>query len=63
MAGISREGGGSFQIGRNLEQIPAAASRKIPASFWFDGIIDELKIYSRALGADELAESLRIVSA
>jgi hypothetical protein len=50
-------GGGGFQIGRNLEEVPAAASRKIPSSFSFDGIIDELKIYSRALDAGELAKS------
>jgi len=50
-------GGGAFQIGRNLEEIPAASSRKIPASFSFDGIIDELKIYRRALDASEIAEA------
>jgi hypothetical protein len=46
--------GGTFQIGRNLEELPAAASIKIPASYSFDGIIDELKIYSRALDASEI---------
>jgi hypothetical protein len=46
--------GGTFQIGRNLEELPAAASIKIPASYSFDGIIDELKIYGRALDAREL---------
>ena len=38
---------GLFQIGRNIKEIPAASSRKIPASYSFDGIIDELKIYDR----------------
>lgn len=57
MSGHLEDGGGSFQIGRNLEEVPAAASRKIPASFSFDGIIDELKIYSRALDAGELVKS------
>jgi hypothetical protein len=54
--------GGTFQIGRNLEELPAAASIKIPASYSFDGIIDELKIYDRALDAGEIKtsyESLR----
>jgi hypothetical protein len=46
-----------FQIGRNLDELPAAASIKIPASYSFDGIIDELKIYGRALDADEIKES------
>jgi Concanavalin A-like lectin/glucanases superfamily len=53
---------GFFQIGRNLQEIPAAASRKIPASYSFDGIIDELKIYDRSLNAEEIKtsyESLR----
>jgi hypothetical protein len=49
--------GGAFQIGRNLEPIPAAASIKIPASYSFDGIIDELKIYTRALDASEIKTS------
>lgn len=44
-----RPSGGTLQIGRNLEELPAAASIKIPASYSFDGIIDELKIYGRAL--------------
>jgi Concanavalin A-like lectin/glucanases superfamily len=57
IAGHLEGGGGAFQIGRNLEQIPAASSRKIPASFSFDGIIDELKIYSRSLDASEIARS------
>jgi hypothetical protein len=57
MAGHLEGGGGMFQIGRNLEEIPAASSRKIPASFSFDGIIDELKIYSRALNGSEIAET------
>ncbi|MGC1784305.1 MAG: LamG domain-containing protein [Acidobacteriaceae bacterium] len=48
---------GSFQIGRNLEEIPAASSRKIPASYSFDGIIDELKIYNRSLNAEEIKAS------
>lgn len=54
--------GGKFQIARNLHEIPAAASRKIPASYSFDGILDELKIYDRALDPDEIKtayESLR----
>jgi hypothetical protein len=49
--------GGAFQIGRNLESLPAAASRNIPASYSFDGIIDELKIYTRALDASEIKAS------
>lgn len=57
VAGHLDGGGGAFQIGRNLEEIPAASSRKIPASYSFDGIIDELKIYSRALSAEEIASS------
>ena len=51
-------GGGTFQIGRNLEEIPAASSRKIPASYSFDGIIDELKIHTLAhLNAAEIASA------
>jgi hypothetical protein len=57
VSGHLAEGGGSFQIGRNLEPLPAAASIKIPASYSFDGIIDELKIYARALDASEMKES------
>jgi len=56
---------GKFQIGRNLEEVPAAASLKIPASYSFDGIIDELKIYGRALDAGEIRtayESVRPAS-
>ena len=45
------------QIGRNLEPIPAAASIEIPASYSFDGILDELKIYTRALDASEVKTS------
>ena len=48
---------GLFQIGRNLDEIPAAASRKIPASYSFDGIIDELKIYDGTLSASEIQAS------
>jgi hypothetical protein len=55
IAGHLDGGGGAFQIGRNLEEIPAASSRKIPASYSFDGIIDELKIYGRALNGAEIA--------
>ncbi len=57
--------GGAFQIGRNLENLPAAATRPIPTSYSFDGIIDELKIFGRALEADEIKksyESLRPVT-
>ncbi len=59
--------GGTFQIGRNLEQLPAAApvSINIPASYSFDGIIDELKIHNRALSASEIRtayESSRLTS-
>ena len=50
----TRTGGGAFQIGRNLDELPAAASRPIPASYSFDGIIDELRIYGRALDASEI---------
>jgi len=49
--------GGAFQIGRNLDELPAAATRPIPASYSFDGIIDELKIYARALDASEIKRS------
>lgn len=49
--------GGTFQIGRNIQELPAAASIKIPASYSFDGIIDELKIYRRALDASEIKTS------
>jgi len=49
--------GGAFQIGRNLDELPAAATRPIPASYSFDGIIDELKIYGRALDASEIKRS------
>jgi hypothetical protein len=49
--------GGAFQIGRNLDNLPAAGSRPIPASYSFDGIIDELKIYGRALDASEIKKS------
>lgn len=54
VAGHLADHGGSFQIGRNLDPLPAAASRKIPASFSFDGILDELRVYDRALAAGEL---------
>ena len=56
---------GTFQIGRSLEETPAAASIKIPASYSFDGIVDELKIYGYALDAGEIRkayESARPVS-
>jgi hypothetical protein len=54
LSGHLEDHGGAFQIGRNLEPLPAAASRNIPASYSFDGIIDELKIYTRALDAGEI---------
>lgn len=54
--------GGTFQIGRSIEELPAAASIKIPASYSFDGIIDELKIYDRALSADEIKITYQSVS-
>ena len=54
VSGHLADHGGPFQIGRNLEPLPAAASRNIPASYSFDGIIDELKIYTRALEAGEI---------
>lgn len=53
----TRTGGGAFQIGRNLDELPAAASRPIPASYSFDGIIDELRIYGRALDGSEIQRS------
>ena len=49
--------GGAFQIGRNIDNLPAAATRPIPASYSFDGIIDELKIFGRALDAGEIKKS------
>ena len=49
--------GGAFQIGRNLDNLPAAGTRSIPASYSFDGIIDELKIYGCALDASEIKKS------
>lgn len=54
--------GGKFQIGRNIQELPAAASIKIPASYSFDGIIDEVKIYDRALGTTELKGTFNTVS-
>ncbi|MGA8153607.1 MAG: LamG domain-containing protein [Terriglobales bacterium] len=54
VSGHLADHGGAFQIGRNLEPLPAAASRNIPASYSFDGIIDELKIYARALDGGEI---------
>jgi len=57
VSGHLADSGGAFQIGRNLEQLPAAASINIPASYSFDGIIDELKIYTRALDATEIKAS------
>jgi len=57
ITGHLADSGGSFQIGRNLEDIPAAASRDIPASFSFDGLIDELKITSSAWSAQALRQS------
>jgi len=57
VSGHLAERGGAFQIGRNLEPLPAAASRNIPASYSFDGIIDELKIYTRPLDASEIKAS------
>jgi Concanavalin A-like lectin/glucanases superfamily len=57
ISGHLADRGGAFQIGRNLEPVPAAASIKIPASYSFDGIIDELKIYTRALDTSEVKAS------
>src|SRR5207249_10018243 len=57
VSGHLADGGLAFQIGRNLDQLPAAASIRIPASYSFDGIIDELKIYTRALSASEIRVS------
>jgi len=51
----------NFQIGRNLTPLPPAALVRewlsIPASYSFDGIIDELKIYKRAKTAEEIRAS------
>ena len=57
VSGHLADQGGKFQIGRNLEPLPAAASRNIPASYSFDGILDELKIYTRALSISEIRAS------
>ena len=54
IAGHLADNGGSFQIGRNLDPLPAAASRKIPASYSLDGILDELRVYSRELSPAEI---------
>lgn len=54
--------GGTFQIGRNIDELPPAASIKIAASYSFDGLIDELKIYDRALSADEIKKTYQSAS-
>lgn len=55
IAGHLAHGESAFQIGRNLHEISAASSIKIPASYSFDGVLDELKIYNRALDATEIS--------
>ena len=48
-----------LQIGRSFKQLPPTslvrAFVSFPASYSFDGIIDEVKIYERPLNADEVA--------
>ncbi len=48
-----------LQIGRDFKALPATALVRpyasFPASYSFDGIIDDLKIYDRTLSADEIA--------
>ena len=48
----------NFQVGRNLTLLPPAGLTRpnvsFPAPYSFDGIIDELKIYDRALSGEEI---------
>ena len=50
-----------LRIGRNFEDLPPTAlvrkSASFPAYYSLDGILDELKIYDYALGANEIASS------
>lgn len=50
-----------LQIGRNFQELPPIANvrpyEKFPASYSLDGVLDELKIYDRALSPGEIARS------
>jgi hypothetical protein len=54
ISGHLSELGGPFQIGRNIDAMPAAASRNIPASYSFDGLLDELKVEAEALNSNDI---------
>ncbi|HEX4022661.1 MAG TPA: LamG domain-containing protein [Acidobacteriaceae bacterium] len=51
----------SLQIGRDFEELPATALVRpyaaFPASYSFDGILDNVKIYNRALSAAEITQA------
>ena len=54
----------NLEIARNSQKmVPASLNRagkvRIPASYSFDGIIDELKIYSTALTSDEIKKNYK----
>jgi hypothetical protein len=50
-----------LRIGRNFKDLPPTAlvreSASFPAYYSLDGIIDELRIYNRTLGAEEIARA------
>ena len=50
-----------LRIGRNFQDLPPTAlvrkSASFPTYYSLDGILDELKIYNRALGPDEIAQT------
>ena len=53
--------GTGLRIGRNFKDLPPDAEvrhkAELPASYSFDGIIDELKIYDRSLSADDVGRA------
>ncbi|MCF7974792.1 MAG: LamG domain-containing protein [Phycisphaerae bacterium] len=49
--------GDTIQIGKGMDRIPVDNYKKNATSYSFDGLIDEVKIYSAALSARQLARS------
>jgi hypothetical protein len=52
---------GNLQIGKSFKKLPPAYPIRmdLPASYSFDGIIDEVKIYQNALGAGDIASKYK----